>query len=114
MQGDGGGWVVGLDLAGALLQLRLHLPDRVIQVINQEIEECCQTVGLHLSDDLECCFAPVEFSNNFHIGHMPLLPLGGRIHTLPCMAMDLVTRIYRQLVGKTMSPYDSVLIREEL
>jgi hypothetical protein len=83
-------------------------------VLNQEIEECCQTVGLHLRDDLEGCLAPVKFINNLHAGHMPLLQMAGRICTLPSMATELVTRIYRQLVARNMSQAIVILIYEEL
>jgi|SRR6266852_72484 len=75
VQGDWGVHIVEPALAGALPQLRLDLPDRAIQVIDQEIEECCQTAGLHLGDDLECCLASVKFVNNFHAGHISLLEL---------------------------------------
>jgi hypothetical protein len=99
VQGDGasvqvnrGVQVAGSGLAGALLQLRLDLPDRVIEVIDQEIEERCQTVGLHFGDDLECRLAPVKLINNLHARHMPLLQMVGRMHTLPCMATELITR----------------------
>jgi hypothetical protein len=101
-------------LAGTLLQLRLDLPDRVIQVLDQELEERGQTAGLHFGDDLECRLAPVKLINNLHAGHMPLLQMASRMRTLPCMATDLVPRIYRQLVGRNMSPSSSVLIREGL
>ena len=105
MQGDGRDQVVMPGLAGTLLELRLDLSNRGIQALEQEIEERCQTAGLHLGDDLECGLAAIEFINNLHAGHMPLLQLGGRMHTLPCMATDLVTRIYRQLAGENMSPF---------
>jgi hypothetical protein len=110
VHGDGaavqGNWrvqVAGAGLAGTVLQPRLDLPDRVIEVVDQEIEERCQTAGLHLGDDLECRLAPVKFINNFHAGHMSLLQMAGRMRTLPCMAMDLVTRIYRQLIGRNIN-----------
>jgi hypothetical protein len=84
VQGHWGVQVVGSGLAGALLQLRLDLPDRVIEVVDQEIEECCQTAGLHLGDDLECRLTPIKFVNQFPRGHIPLLRLWmGRIRTLP-------------------------------
>jgi len=80
VHGDGasaqGNWrvqVAGTGLAGAPLQLRLDLPDRLIEVVDQEIKECGQTTGLHLGDDLECHLTPVKFINNFHAGHMSLL-----------------------------------------
>jgi hypothetical protein len=103
VQGHWGVQVVGSGLAGALLQLRLDLPDRVIEVIDQEIEERCQTTGLHFGDDLECRLAPVKLINNLHARHMPLLQMVGRMRTLLCMARDLVTRLYRQLGGRNMS-----------
>jgi hypothetical protein len=95
--------VVGSGLAGALLQLHLDLSDGGIEVIDQEIKECCQTVGLHFGDDLECRLAPIKLINNLHARHMPLLQMVGRMRTLLCMATDLVTRIYRQLGGRNMS-----------
>jgi len=71
-------------LAGALLDVRLDLPNCVIQALEQEIEQCCQTVGLHLGDDLECCLTPIKFVNQFPRGHIPLLRLWmGRMRTLP-------------------------------
>jgi len=62
----------------------LDLPDRVIQALEQEIEQCCHAVVLHLGDDLECRLTPIQFVNQFPRGHIPLLRLWmGRIHTLP-------------------------------
>jgi hypothetical protein len=73
VQGNWGVQVAGASLAGAPLQLRLDLPDRLVEVIDQKIEECGQTTGLHLGDDLECYLAPVKFINNIHAGHTSLL-----------------------------------------
>jgi hypothetical protein len=103
VQGHWGVQVAGSGLAGALLQVRLDLPNRVIEVIDQEIEERCHTAGLHFGDDLECCLAPVKLINNLHARHMPLLQMVGRMRTLLCMATDLVTRIYRQLGERNIS-----------
>jgi hypothetical protein len=113
-QGDWGVQIVVPGLAGALLQLHLDLPDCAVQVVDQEIEEGGYTVGLHLGDDLECDLAPVKFINNFHAGHMSFLQMMGRMYTLPCMATDLVTKIYRQLVGRNINPSCSVLMRAGL
>src|SRR5438445_13663340 len=93
-QGDWGGKVVMPALAGTLLQLRLDLPDRVIQALEQEVEERCQAAGLHLGDDLECRLASIKFINNLHAGHMPLLEMAGRIYPLPGLTTYRVTRIY--------------------
>jgi hypothetical protein len=90
-------------LAGAPLQLHLDLPDGAIEVLDQEIEECCHAAGLHFGDDLERGLAPVKFINNFHARHRPLLQMVGRMHTLPWMTTELVTRIYRQLVGRNIN-----------
>jgi hypothetical protein len=121
VHGDGasaqGNWsvqIAGLSLAGALPQLRLHLPDCTIEVLNEEIEECCQTAGLHLSDHLQCGLAPVKFINNFHAGHMSLLQMAGRMCSLPSMTTELVPRIYRQLEERNMSQAIVILMREEL
>jgi hypothetical protein len=62
-------------LAGALLYVRLDLPNRVIQTFEQEIEQYCQAVGLHLGDDLECRLTPIQFVDQFPRGHIPLLRL---------------------------------------
>jgi len=71
-------------LTGALLDVRLDLPDCVIQALEQEIEQCGQTIGLHLGDDLERCLTPIKFVNQFPRGHIPLLRLWmGRICILP-------------------------------
>jgi hypothetical protein len=99
-------------LAGALLQLHLDLPDGAIEVLDQEIEECCHTAGLHFGDDLECSLASVKFINNLHVRHRPLLQMVGRIRTLPGTATALVTRIYRQMVGRNINLLCSVLICE--
>jgi hypothetical protein len=88
-QGDWGIiWVAGQVLAGALLEVRLDLPDRVIQALEQELEQDRHAVGLHLSDDLECRLTPIQFVDQFPRGHIPPLRLWmGRIRTLPCMAL---------------------------
>jgi hypothetical protein len=112
-----GNWsiqVAGPSLAGTLPQLCLHLPDCTIEVFNQEIEECCQTVGLHLSNDLEGCLAPVKFINNLHAGHMSLLQMAGRMGTLLAMTTELVPRIYRQVMERNMSQAIGILMREVL
>jgi len=71
-------------LTGALLYVHLNLPNRVIQALEQEIEQGCQAVVLHLGDDLECRLAPIKFVNQFPRGHIPLLRLWmGRMRTLP-------------------------------
>jgi hypothetical protein len=111
-QGDWGVQIMVPGLAGALLQLHLDLPDCAIEVVDQEIEECCHTAGLHFGDDLECSLTSIKFINNLHVRHKPLLQMVGRIRTLPCTAMDLVTRIYRQLVGRNINQFCSVLICE--
>jgi hypothetical protein len=50
-------------LAGALLYVCLDVPDRVIQALDQKIEQCCQAIGLHFSNDLECRLTPIKFVN---------------------------------------------------
>jgi hypothetical protein len=71
-------------LASALLYVRLDLPDRVIQALEQEIEQGCQAIALHLGDDLESRLTPIEFVNQFSRGHIPLLRLWmGRRRTIP-------------------------------
>ena len=95
-QGDWGGQIVVRGLAGTMLELCLRLPDRVIETIEQEIEERCQTVSLHLGDDLESGLTSIKFINNLHAGHIPLLETdGGQVMHLPWMTPHLVTRIYR-------------------
>jgi hypothetical protein len=101
-------------LAGAPLQLHLDLADGAIEVLDQEIEEGCHAVGLHFGDDLECGLAPVKFINNFYARHTPLLQMVGRRYTLPWMATELVTRLYRQLVGRNINSSCSVLMRAGL
>jgi hypothetical protein len=113
-QGDWGFQIVVPGLAGALSQLHLDVPDGGVQVLDQEIEECCHTVRLHFGDDLECSLAPVKFINNFHVRHRPPFQMVGRIHTLPWMVTELVTRIYRQLVGRNINASCSVLVCAEL
>ena len=84
MQRGRGIRVAWLVLAGTLLYVRLDLPNRVIQALEQEIEQCCQAIGLHLGDDLEGRLTPIKFVNQFPRGHSPLLRLWmGRIRTLP-------------------------------
>jgi hypothetical protein len=73
VQGDWSVQVIGLGRAGALTQMCLDLPDRVIQVLDQEIKKGCQTAGLHFGDDLECGFASIKLINNLHAGHRYLL-----------------------------------------
>jgi hypothetical protein len=77
-QGDWGVQVTRPGLASTLLQLCLDLPDRIIQAVEQEIEERCQTAGLHLGDNLERCLAPVKFSNDLRARSIPLLHLCGQ------------------------------------
>src|SRR6266568_6371575 len=108
-QGNWGVQIVVPGLAGALLQLHLDLPDGAVQVLDQEIEECFQTAGLHFGNDLERGLALIKFINNLHVRHRPLLQMVGRIHTLPGMATERVTRIYRQLVGRNINSSCSVL-----
>jgi hypothetical protein len=105
VQGDWSIRVVGLVRAGALTQLCLDLPDGVIQVLDQEIKQGCQTAGLHFGDDLEGGFASIKLINNLHAGHSISFKMRGRVWTLPWMFLDLVTRTYRQLIGQNMSPF---------
>jgi hypothetical protein len=109
MQGHWSVQVPGARLAGALLQLRLDLPDRVVEVIDQEIEERCQTAGLHFGDDLEGRLASIKLINNLHARHMPLLQMAGRIRTLPGKA----TGLYQDLSAAYREEHKSAPFRTD-
>jgi hypothetical protein len=78
VQGHWSVQITGLGRAGALTKLRLDLPDRAIQILDQEIKKCGQPPGLHFGDDLECGFASIKLVNNLHVRHVHLLQDGGQ------------------------------------
>jgi hypothetical protein len=67
VQVGGSGWT------SALTKLCLDLPNRAIQVLDQEIKKCFQTPGLHFRDDLKGGLASIKLVNNLHARHICLL-----------------------------------------